>query len=104
ALLAFVLIGVFWTCSSGFSAIIEALNVAYDVPETRSWWKTRVLALQLTFLVGTSVTFAFAFMIVGPRFGEFLAGQLGLTRVFAVLWPILRYVLSISLIIVAIEG
>ena len=43
-------------------------------------------------------------MIVGPRFGEFLANQLGMAHVFAVIWPVLRYVLAITFIVVAVEG
>ena len=52
ALLSFGLIGTLWTASSGFAGMIEALNVAYNVPETRPYWKTRGLALLMTFLVG----------------------------------------------------
>ncbi len=103
-LLSLGLLGALWTCSSGFSTLIEALNVAYDVPETRPWWKTRLLALELTFVIGTLVTAAFAFMIVGPRFGEFLAGHMGLTWAFVAIWPILRYVFAVSFIVLAIEG
>lgn len=102
ALLSFGLLGTLWICSSGFAEIIEALNVAYEVPETRSVLKTRLLAFQLIFITGTLVTLAFAFMIVGPRFGGFLAGHLGLSRAFAVIWPVLRYVLAVSFAIVAI--
>jgi len=104
ALLSFGLLGTLWSCSSGFAAIIEALNVAYDVPETRSLLKTRLLSLQLALVIGTLVTVAFAFMIVGPRFGEFLAAHLGLTHAFAVLWPVLRYAIAITFIVLAIEG
>ena len=50
ALLSFGLIGALWTASSGFAGMIEALNVAYNVPETRPFWKTRGLALLMTFL------------------------------------------------------
>src|SRR5271166_2614469 len=64
ALLSFGLVGTLWACSSGFSTLIEAVNVAYDVPETRPWWKTRLLSLQLVFIVGTLVTLAFALIIV----------------------------------------
>jgi membrane protein len=103
ALLSFGLVGTLWTCSSGFATLIEAVNVAYDVPETRSWWKTRLLAIELIFVVGTLVTLAFAFMIVGPEFGTFLAGQLGLAHAFAAVWPILRYALAISFIVLAVE-
>lgn len=104
ALLSFGLLGTLWTCSSGFSAIIEALNVAYDVPETRPWWKTRALSIWLTFLIGGLVTVAFVLMIVGPRFGEFLALHLGVSWMFAMIWPVLRYVLAMTFIVFAIEG
>jgi len=102
ALLSFGLIGALWTCSSGFAEIIEALNVAYDVPETRSIWKTRLLAFELIFLTGIWVTLAFAFMIVGPRFGEFLARHLGLSWAFAIIWPVLRYVCAVTFTIIAV--
>ena len=101
ALLSFGLVGALWTCSSGFAEIIEALNVAYDIPETRSVWKTRLLSLELLFMTGTLATLAFAFIIVGPRFGEFLARHLGLSWAFAMIWPVLRYVLAVSFTIVA---
>ncbi|HEY1730182.1 MAG TPA: YihY/virulence factor BrkB family protein [Terriglobales bacterium] len=104
ALLSFGLVGTIWTCSSGFAAMIEALNVAYDVPETRPWWKTRLLAIELIFIIGTLVTLAFTFMILGPRFGQFLANELGAARVFAVIWPALRYVLAITFIVIAVDG
>jgi len=104
ALLSLGLAGTLWTCSSGFVTLIEALNVAYDVPETRPWWKVRLLSVELTFSVGTLVTLAFIFMVVGPRFGEFLAARLGLVHVFAVIWPALRYVLTVSFIVLAVEG
>lgn len=101
--LSFGLIGTVWTCSSGFSAIIEGLDVAFDASETRPLWKTRLLSLELTFLIGTQVTLAFTFMIVGPAFGEFLAAHLGLSKEFALAWPILRYVVAITFIVIAIE-
>jgi len=104
ALLSFGLIGTLWTCSSGFAEIIEALNVAYDVPETRPFWKTRLLAVELLFVTGTLLTLAFVFLVVGPRFGQIVAGHLGLAYAFALLWPILRYVLAVSFLVIAIVG
>src|SRR5512133_3149400 len=49
-LLTFGIVGTIWTASGGFASLIEALNVAYDVPETRPIWKTRLLAIGLTFV------------------------------------------------------
>jgi membrane protein len=104
ALLSFGLLGALWTCSSAFATVIEALNVAYDVPETRPVWKTRLLGFELTFLVGLLVAVAFAFLVVGPHFGKFLAATIGLSRAFAVFWPIMQHVLAAILMVLAIEG
>jgi membrane protein len=104
ALLSFGLLGALWTCSSAFATMIEALNVAYDVPETRPMWKTRLLTLELTLLVGLLVPVAVAFLVVGPHFGKFLALHLGLSRTFAVFWPIMQHVVAAILMVLAVEG
>jgi membrane protein len=52
ALLSFGLLGTLWSASGGFANMIEALNVAYDIPETRPIWKTRLIALELTSKLG----------------------------------------------------
>jgi len=103
ALLSFGLVGTLWACSSGFATLIEAINVACAVPETRPWWKTRWLAVKLMFVVGTLVAIATALIILGPHFGLYLAEHLGITRGFAVTWPVLRYVVAIGFTVLAVE-
>ena len=51
-LLSFGFLGYLWTASGGFVALIEALDVAYDVEKSRSWWRDRLQALLLTFTTG----------------------------------------------------
>ncbi len=104
ALLSFGLLGTLWSASGGFANMIEALNVAYNVPETRPMWKTRLLALELTFEVGILILFAFSVMIVGPEFGAYLAGHMGFSWAFAMAWPYLRYALAVAFIVLAVEG
>lgn len=104
ALLSFGLLGTLWSASGGFASMIEALNVAYDIPETRPIWKTRLLSLELTFEVGTLILFAFSVMIVGPEFGAYLASHMGVSWAFAVAWPYLRYAIAIAFIVLAVEG
>src|SRR5437899_4711639 len=48
--LSFGILGTLWAASGGFSAAIEALNVAYDVEDDRPFWKTRPLALALALI------------------------------------------------------
>ncbi len=96
-------LGTLWSISSGFTSMIEALNVAYDVPETRPVWKTRLLGIALTFVIGGLMVAAAAVMLVGPRFGDWLSGLVGLTPVFAKIWPVLRWVAAIAFTVIAIE-
>ncbi len=104
ALLSFGLLGTLWSASGGFANMIEALNVAYDIPETRPIWKTRLLALELTFEVGTLILVAFSAMIVGPQFGSYLASHLGFSWAFAMAWPYLRYIVAVAFVVLAVEG
>jgi membrane protein len=104
ALLSFGLIGTLWSASSGFAGMIEALNVAYNVPETRPYWKTRGLAIILTFMVGGLLLVALGMMLVGPKFGEWLAGMLHASFVWARIWPVLRWAVSGTFIVMAVES
>jgi len=103
ALLSLGLLGSLWTVSSGFSALIEALDVAYGVPETRSWWNQRLLALGTAFVVGMLSLVALAVMLVGPRFGDWLAGHAGVGPEFVAAWPIIRWGVAIGFTVLAVE-
>jgi membrane protein len=103
ALLSVGLIGAVWTASSGFAGMIEALNVAYDVPETRPFWKTRGLAVLMTFVVGGLVLVALGMMLVGPDAGEWLARALHFGFVSNI-WTAARWTVSGAFIVVAVES
>jgi membrane protein len=102
-LLSFGIIATLWAASGGFAAMIDALNVAYDVPETRPYWKTRLRAIELTFVVGGLVVVGLGFTILGPRFGEWLAKVGHVGPVFAALWPVLRWSIILVSIVLAVE-
>lgn len=102
-LLSFGIIGTIWAASGGFSSMMEALNVAYDVQENRPFWKTRPLALGLTFLIGFLLIVALALMLVGPNFGGWLAGKVGLSTIFTAIWPYLRWSIAIAFTVLAVE-
>ena len=101
--MSFGIIGTIWAASGGFSSMMEALNVAYDVPESRPFWKTRPLAIGLTFLIGVLLVIALALMLVGPDFGGWLAAKVGLGSVFIAVWPYLRWSIAIAFAVLAIE-
>ncbi len=97
------ILGTVWTASGGFASLIEALNVAYDVPETRPIWKTRALAIGLMVVIGGLMFLGAIAMFLGPEFGAWLASKTSLSWAFARIWPVLRWVISIAFTVLAVE-
>lgn len=101
--LSFGILGILWTASGGFSATMEALNIAYEVEETRPFWRTRPLAILLTFIIGILLLTALGVMIVGPDFGAWLARKLHLSWLFAIIWPYVHWVVAVGFTVLSVE-
>jgi membrane protein len=84
--LSLTLLATLWTASSGMEAIINGLNVAYNVSERRPWWKRRLLAAVLTVLLSLMTGIALLFAVFGGRAGELLSSYYGLGDAFRSLW------------------
>jgi membrane protein len=102
--LSFGILGTLWAASGGFAAAIEALNLAYDAEDDRPFWKTRPLALGLAVITATLVLVALAVMIVGPRFGAWLAAKAHLSSLFVFFWPYIRWSVTVGFTILAVEA
>src|SRR3712207_341079 len=76
------LIFALWVATSGANAIIRAMNRAYDVDETRPWWRRYVVALGITLVSGIVLTGAFVLFVGGQVFGEQVAALLGVERAY----------------------
>src|SRR2546421_6410819 len=103
AWLSFGMVGTIWVISSAFDATIEALDMAYDAKETRPFWKTRLLAIELAAFSGGLLVTAFAVIVVGPRFAEWLGHKVPLSGLFRLSWPFLRWFIALSFTVVAVE-
>lgn len=101
--LSFGILGTLWSASGGFSAMIEALNIAYEVDETRPFWKTRPLAVGLTIVIGLLLLVALGVMIAGPNFGGWLAGRLHLSWLFVAVWPYVHWTIAVGFAILSVE-
>src|SRR6266705_2834888 len=98
------ILGTLWAASGGFAATIEALNIAYEVQDDRPFWKTRPLAIGLAFVTGSLLLTALSVMVVGPRFGEWLAARVHLSALFVFLWPYLHWAIAIGFAVLAVEA
>lgn len=102
-LLSVGIIGTIYAATGGFSSMIEAMNVAYDVPETRPWWRTRLLSLELTLVIGGLFIVALGFLVLGPQFGGWLAAKIDLGPVFAFAWNYLRWAVAVGFTVLGVE-
>lgn len=102
-LLSFGLLGAIWAVSGGFAGMMEALNVAYDVPETRPYWKTRLLSIWLSFQIGGLMLVALVMILLGPSFGGWAADRLHASRYFALAWPYLRWGITTLFVVLSVE-
>ena len=66
-----------WAASNGMAAVMEQLNVTYDVKDERSFFKRRGLALLLVVLFGALVVGAFGLIVFGGVLQEQLARVIG---------------------------
>ena len=103
AWLSFGTIGTIWVASSAFDAMIEALDLAYEVEDTRPLWKTRLLALGLAAATGCLLLCGLTIMILGPQFGAWLATRMVLPPHFALIWRIFHWVAATGVALLAVE-
>lgn len=102
-LFSFGVLGYLWAASGGFSASIEALDIAYDVELHRPWWRDRLQALLLTLTTGLLMTLSLLAQVLGPRFGRFLEEWLLLPQWVSVLWPFFRLCVTFVTFTIAVE-
>ncbi|PYQ93562.1 MAG: ribonuclease, partial [Acidobacteria bacterium] len=58
------MIGTIWSTSSGVNAIIDTLNQAYDIQESRPLWRVKATALTLTIALALFIVVSFALVLV----------------------------------------
>jgi membrane protein len=97
-LLTIGMLGTIWSTSSGVTAIIDTLNQAYDIQESRPWWKVRLLALGLTLALALFIVISFALVLVGPTLAEKVAVWLHVGPAFAWTWKILQWPVVFGLV------
>ena len=74
-LISFLLL--LWSSSGVFLPLEKALNRAWEVAEERTWWRSRLLALEMAFVVGCLILIAAAFVGVEIFFRQRLEALLG---------------------------
>lgn len=91
-----------WGASGGVRSVMNAMNVAFDVEETRPIWKRYPLSVIYTIGLAALLVASAGLMLTGPDLIESIAGRVGLGDVFVMLWTWLRWpVLAVLLMLAA---
>jgi membrane protein len=96
---SFGLLAALWAASNGMGAISDTLNTAYNVRETRSWWKVRLICICLTIALAILILSALAIVLYGGTIGEALAGKYGLGNLFTTLWTIVQWPIALVFVL-----
>jgi membrane protein len=65
-------LGALWGASRAVSSLTSALNTAFDVEETRPFWKVKAIAVATTLAVAALVVLASLIAVVTPSIAEYL--------------------------------
>src|SRR5215207_2062830 len=92
-----------WSVSALASTLAEAFNAAYEVPETRRWWRVSSLSLAFGPVLALMVIVSVGLMLIGPQLVERIAELVGLDEVFVELWGWLRFPIALLLLAVVLS-
>jgi membrane protein len=100
-IMTFGALAALWSSSAAMVALIDSLNRAYDVEDSRPWWKQRLTAVLLTLGVAAFIIASFALVVAGPELAETVARNFGLGAAFEWTWKILQWPLIFLLVAAA---
>jgi membrane protein len=92
-----------WSVSAVARTLTEAFNIAYEVTETRRWWKQLALSLAFGPILALVVIVSIALMLIGPQLVGSIAEVVNLDELFVRLWGWLRFPVALLLLAVVLS-
>ena len=99
--LSFGFLAALWAASSGMGAITDALNAAYNVKETRPWWRRRMTAIALTIALSVLIIAALAIVLGGSKIADHLASLYVIGRASAIAWKFIQWPIALAFMLLA---
>lgn len=88
-----------WTASSGFRAVIKGVNKAYNLKETRSFFKRSLISMLSVLALAITLLLALGMLVFGRIIGEYLQNIVPFYKIIVILWNIFRYAFVFILMI-----
>jgi membrane protein len=88
-----------WSGSNIFGSLMDALNIAYDVTETRPWWKKQLLRIGVLLIAGGIMIASTMIFLDGERVARWVGSLLGFGDAAVAAWTVLQLVLAVALLV-----
>jgi membrane protein len=99
SLLSFGAVFTLWSASAGIYAIMQQLNITYDVKEGRAFWKARGISILLTLGCGAMIVTSFALMVGGGALQAWLDSTYVLNPAVSILFQLFRWAVILMLLL-----
>jgi membrane protein len=92
-----------YSSSQGFAGLMSALNAAYEVPETRPYWRRMLIAFGLTLSAGIFIALALMLLVLGQKILTIIAGPFHAGVALQLTWPLIRWGLVLAFMVIAVR-
>lgn len=100
-LLSFGALATLWATSTGMYAIMQQLNITYDVKEGRGFLRARAVAIALSLLFCALMVVAFSLVVLGGVAQDWLGAHFGFSAALLDFFAGLRWVIIVLALMLA---
>jgi membrane protein len=90
-----------WSTSSAVVSVCRTINTAYDITESRPWWKVRLTAIGLTIGLALFILASMTLVLAGPAIAARIAAAMQLGAAFGWTWNVVQWPIVLLLVVTA---
>jgi membrane protein len=88
-----------WAASGAMGSVVKAVNRAYELAETRPFWKVRAIAVILVIASGIVTAGMLLLIVLGGTLGDAIARKAHFGGAWTWLWNLLRWPLAFVIVL-----
>lgn len=84
-----------WVASNGIESLVTGFNSAYDLQEIRPYWKVKLLAICMTFVLALVYLLSLVMVVFGGLIASKIFAFFNVASLFYYIWEVFRYIFPI---------
>jgi membrane protein len=99
--ISFGIVASIWMAATGVAAVMSALNVVYDIRETRSYFRGRLVATGLMVAMSVCTVVGLAIALFGGLAAEWVGNHMNAGGTFVLAWKVIQWAVVASALLFA---